>query len=176
MIYYLFCLRKKWKGSVFIGSIIVYYWSFFSSVTENCGGVTALDANEQRWNIHACWTSHRGLWDIISFPYYQGFHALFYQEEQRSLPTGLPETGWNLQSLGQNAGCRVSAVEWSTAGASWGYRLLPHIKNRKSEIHGRGLLQSHSVNWPQLCWSTFLQNQPVKNCFWALCDRPIRLC
>lgn len=64
-------------------------------------------------------------------------------------------------------------------GASWGYRLLPRIKNRKSEIHGQGSVQSHSVNWPWLCRSPFLQNWPVKNCFWALCDRrgwPIRLC
>lgn len=69
---------------------------------------------------------------LLAFHIFQGFHTLFYQEEESSLPTGLPETGWNLQSLGQNAGSCRSAVEWSTAGVSWGYHLLPRIKNRKS--------------------------------------------
>lgn len=120
-------------------------------------------------------TGARGI--LLAFPIFQGFHALFYQGEQRSFPTGLLETGWKLQSLGQNASS--FAIEWSTAGAGWGYRPLLSIKNRKSKIHGQRSVQSHSVNWPQLCWSTFLQNQPGKNCFWALCDRrgsPICLC
>lgn len=119
------------------------------------------DTNEQRWNIHACWTSRQCLWDIISFPHFQGFHMLLYHEEQRQLPAGLQEMGWSLSTLGQNSISCVSAVEWRTAGASPGYCLL---KNEKSEIHSQESVQSHCAfvgNCPQLCRSTSSMRQPL---------------
>lgn len=80
--------------------------------------VTTPDTNEQTWNIHACCILIRACGILLAFPHFQGFHTLFHQEEQRSLPTGLPEMDRNPHSVGQNARSRVSAIEWESARAS----------------------------------------------------------